>query len=118
MLFGGFMLKKINRLTKRKEFGYIYKNGTKLNYGQLSVYFIKSRFPFVRFGISVNNKVGNAVVRNKIKRRLRSILHSYINIIKHKNVIVVAHAEAVNLSYQDLKKLVDKMFIKGKIISE
>ena len=56
------MIKKINRLTKRKEFGYVYKKGQKLNFGQLTVYSIKSRFPYVRFGISVNNKVGNASI--------------------------------------------------------
>jgi len=112
------MLKRINRLTKRKEFGYIYRNGSKINFGQLSLYVIKSRFPYVRFGISVNNKVGNAIVRNKIKRRLRSILSEYLKVITHKNVIIVVHNEAVDLSFQDLKTLVNKMFKKGKIISE
>ena len=112
------MIKKINRLTKRKEFSYIYKNGAKINYGQLSAYSIKSRFPYVRFGISVNNKVGNAVVRNKIKRRLRSILREYVEKIKHKNIIIVAHNEVALMSFQDLKTLVKKMFLKGKIIGE
>ncbi len=112
------MIKKINRLTKRKEFSYIYKKGTKINFGQLSAYAIKSRFPYVRFGISVNNKVGNAVVRNKVKRRLRSILRDYVGLITHKNVIVVAHNEVVDMDFQDLKNLVKKMFLKGKIISE
>jgi len=112
------MLKKVNRLTKRKEFGYIYKKGLKINFGQISSYVIKSRFPYVRFGISVNNKVGNAVVRNKIKRRLRSILSEYVGLIKYKNIIIVAHNEIVDLSFQDLKVLVNKMFKKGKIISE
>ena len=112
------MLKRENRLTKRKEFNYVYKKGTKLNFGQVSIYFIKSKFVFPRFGISVNNKVGNAVVRNKIKRRLRSILCEYVDKIVHKNIIVVAHKEIIDLEYQNLKILIKKAFTKGNLINE
>ncbi len=112
------MIKRENRLTKRKEFNYVYKKGSKLNFGQITIYFIKSKFSYPRFGISVNNKVGNAVLRNKIKRRLRSILCEYVDKIVHKNIIVVAHKEVCELAYQDLKQLVNKAFTKGKVIDE
>ncbi|MBR4270359.1 MAG: ribonuclease P protein component [Clostridia bacterium] len=112
------MLKRENRLTKRKEFNYVYRKGSKLNFGQITIYSIKSKFAFPRFGISVNNKVGNAVLRNKIKRRLRSILCEYVEKIMHKNIIVVAHNEVIDLDYQSLKQLVYKAFSKGKIINE
>ena len=112
------MLKRENRLTKRKEFNYVYRKGAKLNFGQITVYSIKSKFVFPRFGISVNNKVGNAVARNKIKRRLRSILCEYVDKIVHKNIIVVAHKEIIDMDYQSIKTLVKKAFIKGMIINE
>lgn len=106
------MLKIKNRLKKRKEFAYIFRKGKKVNMGEISGYIVKSRFPQVRFGITVSNKVGNAVVRNKVKRRLRSILVKYINQIRYKNIVIVVHPEVVNLNYQQLSEKVDKIIKK------
>ena len=55
------MLPQKNRLKKRKEFAYIYKNGKKISSSHLSLIFIKSKIYNSRIGISVSNKVGNAV---------------------------------------------------------
>ncbi len=106
------MLKIKNRLKKRKEFAYIYRKGERINMGEVSGLITKSRFPQVRFGITVSTKVGNAVIRNKVKRRLRSILVKYVDKIKYKNIIIVAHPEITNLNYQQLSEKIDKIIKK------
>ena len=97
------MLNAKNRLRKRKEFGYIYKKGTKI-YGQhLCIFFVPSKISAPKIGISVANKVGHAVVRNKLKRQ---------------NLVIMVYPEIVGTTYENLKQNIQKTLQKGKIISE
>ena len=109
------MLKKENRLKKRKEFAYIYKNGSREYSTNLTMIKIKSKYQIPRIGISVSNKVGKAVVRNKIKRRLRAILGGYINSLKYCNIIFVAQPSITQLDYIQIKEEVFKLLQKGKL---
>ena len=65
------------------------------------------------FGISVGKKLGNAVFRNKMKRKIRSIIDEYIkNSNNSKNYIVLLRKNGINNNYQVLKddfiKLISK----------
>jgi ribonuclease P protein component len=68
------MLNKKFRLTKRKEFGYIYKNGKKFNTVNLTLVTIPTKLSNARFGFVLSKKVGHAFQRNKIKRQLSEIV--------------------------------------------
>ena len=68
------MIKRENRLKKNKHFNYIYKNGTSIKLGVLSLVYTKTKFKPFKVGFSVNNKIGKAVVRNKVKRRLKECI--------------------------------------------
>lgn len=70
------MLKKPNRLTKRGSFAYVYRNGSRRSERALTLMFVNSKGG-VRAGFSVPNKVGKAVVRNTLKRRLRAAFRSF-----------------------------------------
>ena len=41
------------------------------------IHFKKNNLPYDKYGISVSKKLGNAVFRNKYKRKLRSIIDNY-----------------------------------------
>ncbi len=112
------MLKNKNRLKKRKDFAYIYRKGERYFCDDLTLFYVKSRFKNARFGISVSNKVGNAVVRNKIKRRLRAILSQYTNKITYKSLIISVKPEIVDKDFNDIQERIKKLFKKGKILDE
>ncbi len=66
------------------------------------------------FGFIITKKIGSAIVRNKIKRRLKSIIR---NLLKYKdkyfnlsfNYILICKKEIVKVSYNDLEnELMDK----------
>jgi len=63
-----------DRLRKRTEFEACYASGVRVS-GRHLVLFLRSdpAAPRPRIGISVSKKVGNAVVRNRVKRRLRDL---------------------------------------------
>lgn len=64
---------KESRLLKPIDFSYLRRGARYANTPFLRFYYKKSRLDLdeARLGISVSKKVGNAVVRNKVKRFLR-----------------------------------------------
>ena len=73
--------------------------------GCLVVYGKKNRYGQSRLGITVSGKIGKAVVRNKIRRRLREIyrLHE-AEILPGYDVILVARGRVLSVQYRQLEK--------------
>ena len=61
---------------------------------------------FARVGLTVTKRVGTAVVRNKIKRRLRSLSNEILTNVGKKNYdyVIIANKKAAVMKYQELKE--------------
>ncbi len=79
-----------HRLRKRREFLAVYAGGTKLQSRHFFVYLAPNGRQTSRLGITVSRKVGDPVVRNRIKRRFREIFRN------HKDVFPVPADVVVN----------------------
>jgi len=67
------------------------------------------------FGIAVGTKVGNAVVRNKIKRQIRNIVdNNYKLFPNYHNYIIICKKEILNLSFWEMEKELLKLLNKGE----
>ena len=62
------------RLTHRAEFDAVYRNGHRRSSRQFIAFFTANGRGESRFGMSVGRALGSAVVRNRIRRRVREIL--------------------------------------------
>lgn len=108
-------MKKINIVRKKEDFDRIIrkKNGTATKYFIINTEQNNENIP--KFGITFVKKIGNAVTRNKLKRRIKSIIDNNINIYdKDKNYIIIARKETINLNYSDLEKQLIFIFNKLK----
>ncbi|MEG2338059.1 MAG: ribonuclease P protein component [Clostridium sp.] len=65
------LMKSEEKIKRNSHFRYIYNRGKSLSNDTLVLYRIKNNKPVSRLGISVSKKVGNSVVRNKVKRLIR-----------------------------------------------
>lgn len=102
------MLPKKYRLNKRGSFSYVYARGTRVNGDKITLCFIPSSAPSPRIGFSVNNKIGHAVVRNLVKRRMRAIIADEIPSLKGCQAVFIARRGVDELSFDRLRDAVKK----------
>ena len=99
------MLKSENRLRKRKEFAYLYNNGTAKHTPHLTAVYLPTKNRKLKIGFSVAKKIGKAHIRNLVKRRLRDIVKDLVALLPDDyNMVILAKSEIENVPYSELKK--------------
>lgn len=79
--------------------------------------FTPSSILYPRFGITVSKRVGNAVVRNKLKRRLRDILrHQKQNLPANFDFVLIAKPGAGQAHFADISSEVNYLF--GRVLNQ
>ena len=91
------------------EFRRIYRKGKSAVSPQLVIYCQRNRRGHSRLGVSVSTKLGCAVVRNRVRRRIREIYRlNKAKMLPGYDLIVVARVRAVETDYQKL----DRTFLR------
>lgn len=68
-----------------------------------------------KFGIAVGTKVGNAVIRNKIKRQIRNIVDNNRNSFPNfHNYIIICKKEVLLLDFSEMENELVKLIHKGE----
>ena len=99
------MLKSENRLRKRKEFAYLYNNGTAKHVAHLTVVYLPTKNRKLKIGFSVAKKIGKAHLRNLVKRRLRDIVRDFVPMLPDDyNMVIIAKSGIETITYSELKK--------------
>lgn len=97
-------MNKVYSLRKNIEFKRVYKNGKNYWNRNLILYVKKNDYDYNRVGFSITKKVGNSVVRNKIRRRLKEIYRLNIhNLNSGYDLIFIPKNNTVDISYQELE---------------
>jgi ribonuclease P protein component len=65
------------KLVRRGEFDAVYRAGKRRSSSHFTVFFRANELPQSRFGFSIKKALGGAVVRNRIRRRLREIVRCH-----------------------------------------
>lgn len=71
MRIGSYQFQREKRLVTKKDFAEMFSTGIRRKSGCLLVTRKENTSGYPRLGLSVPKKVGNAVIRNRIKRRCR-----------------------------------------------
>ena len=90
------------RLKKNRAFQYVYRRGHSVACRNLVMLLAPGRE--LKIGFSVSKKTGNAVTRNRIKRRLRECFRPYLGDVKTGLYVIVARTSAAEAAFEDLKK--------------
>lgn len=111
------MQKKL-RLTNRADFTRVYRRGKSFANHQFVVYwFHKPEVEQFRVGISASKKIGNAVVRNRMRRLIKEIVRKHeAKIIDHVDLVFIVRKGAVQMSFQEMEKSILHVLKKASLI--
>ncbi len=98
-------MKASQSIKKNHEFRRIYAKGASAASASIVLYCRKNRQGQSRLGLTVSTKVGGAVVRNRVRRRLREIYRLNAGRLKEGyDVIAVARVKAAHSRYAVLER--------------
>ena len=101
------------------EFRRIYRKGKSVVSPAMVLYCQKNRQGRTRLGITVSTKLGKAVVRNRVRRRLREIWRLNKKDMKAGwDIILVARVRAVDMPYQKLNKMYLRLLREADLLME
>ena len=114
-------MKKEYRIKKNEAFQEVFQKGNSFANRQLVLYYKKqdTADAHFRIGLSVSKKLGNAVMRNKIKRYLRQAFHELDEqVAPGYDFIVIARQPAKDMTFQELKKSLIHVLWKSHLLKQ
>jgi ribonuclease P protein component len=93
------------RLRKKQDFARVYRQGQSFANAQFVVYWRKQTTPGqFRVGVSASSKLGGAVVRNRIRRRVKEIVRLNADKLQDAyDLILIVRKPALTLKYKEME---------------
>jgi len=112
------MLPKENRLKKEKEIEGVFRRGKGFKEDFLILKAVKNDLNEIRFGFIISGKVSKrATIRNKIKRRISSLVTLQMNKLKKGvDILLIALPGLEKKDFWEIEEVLNKLFKKAKII--
>ncbi|WP_416148065.1 ribonuclease P protein component [Salipaludibacillus sp. HK11] len=99
-------MKRQYSLKKNEDFQNVFKHGKSVANRQFVVYqLVGDEKASIRFGLSVSKKIGNAVMRNRIKRLMKEILRELSpEMYQNRDIVIIARKPTADMDYYQMKK--------------
>ena len=100
----GEMMKNSQSLKKNADFQTVYKCGKSFANKYLVMYVKENDLGINRIGISVSKKVGNSVIRHRVKRLILESYRLHEDMFNSSlDMVIIARTTAKGRSYDDMK---------------
>jgi len=110
------MLAREKRLHRGGDIKQVFKDGRWISERRLTLHFRRSLQPETRWGVVVSRRVGGAVTRNLVKRRLRELCRLFDQEIPPGwDLLLVARKGADQALFTDLHKDLEKAIRRARI---
>ena len=107
-------MKRKYRLLKNEDFKVVLDHRQNVSRGNYTMYYYENELDHARVGVSVSSKLGNSVIRHRIKRQFVSMIDELLNFDLNYDVIIIARKKFLDMSYKEnydsLKKDIEKIF--------
>lgn len=95
-------MKILNRIKRNEDFALAIKQGRSFRTLSFKLHVRKNEFEHTRVGISVSKKIGNAVVRNRIKRQTRAMCDSCLDYSKQSlDIVIIIGRSYIDKTYDE-----------------
>lgn len=103
-------------LTGAKQFALVCEKGSSWATDLLVMRVLPNGLNRSRYGFSVSQRVGKAVTRNRVKRRLREILR-ITPLLPGWDIVFIVRPPAAGAKYAELKRAVDELLCRAELLT-
>ncbi len=112
-------MKRRFRVREDRRFREIRERGRAYTVDLLVLCALANDLPYSRFGFAVNSRIGNAVVRNRIKRRLREAVRVQVDRIRPGwDIILIARKPIRSADYHQMEAACARLFRRAHLCVE
>jgi ribonuclease P protein component len=104
------------RLTKRRDFAAVYRKGRALAHPLVVLRLLPNQLPYSRYGFVVSKTVGKAVVRNRVRRRLREGIRTLL-VEPGWDIVVIARPKAAAADFHTLRRATAGLLSRAKVLT-
>ncbi|DAB27637.1 MAG: ribonuclease P protein component [Sulfurimonas sp. RIFOXYD12_FULL_33_39] len=104
-------------MKQHREFQYVYRKGKDAHSNSVVLFFLPAN-EVHKVGFTATKKIGNAVKRNRAKRRLRALFLEYSSLLNDGTYIFVAKQAINEETHQKLKNDFEKILNRSNAIKK
>jgi ribonuclease P protein component len=109
-------VRKENRLASEADFRRVRNEGRAWAHPLFVLHARRAESPTIRLGVSTSKRLGNAVVRNKFRRRLRELVRARLNGLQRGwDVVIVARPPAASAAVAQLGEALDQLLTRARL---
>jgi ribonuclease P protein component len=106
---------KTERLAGRRDFGAVCTEGKSWANNLVALRALPNSLGSNRYGFAVGKRLGGAVVRNRVKRRLReAVRHAQIR--GDWDMVFIARQSAIEADYHTLRKATEELMARAQLL--
>lgn len=110
------IVKREDLLTKTQQYTLVYDRGSSWISSSVVMKALPNGLSLSRYGFSVSRRVGNAVVRNRVKRLFREILRQ-APLQTGWDIVFIARPAAASINYASLEKSINNLLAQAQLLS-
>jgi ribonuclease P protein component len=113
----GHVSPRLVMLSRPRDFEALQRDGTSRSHPLLHARFHRTDLGTTRFGLSTGRRLGGAVVRNRVRRRLRMALRAMAPSFQPGwDVLIIARPALVDADHDALVGAVSRVLLKGGVL--
>jgi ribonuclease P protein component len=104
-------------LSSPQDFAAIQGSGTYVSTALLSARFLRTDLEVTRFGLSTGRRLGGAVVRNRVRRRIREVLRVMAPTFQPGwDVLIIARPAIVSADHDALVGALQRTLVRSGVV--
>ena len=109
-------MKRLHRLGDRIRFRQVRQQGSSWTDRLLVMCILPNALPVSRFGFSVSKRIGNAVVRNRVRRRVGEVIRLRLHAIAQGwDVVFIARNPIAQATYDQIEQACVRLLTRANL---
>lgn len=114
-----YKLRKINKLKSKKNFQIVYGRGRTIVDGMSVFYILANQGQDIKMGFAVGKKLGCAVIRNRVKRRMREVFRMHqAELKKGYHIVWMARRKLTKADYKTFERVFLRLAKRAALLQE